>query len=129
MNNIVEPIIEERSISRDLAAGTVAIPTVDIFFSEEIPSRSQFELTHFANFIDVPAAWGAITWSVRVNGMGVAPPFDAIKDQYGLAAEPRPIVPIKARGGDKIEIVISNTFPATVGIGLAIRFKKGRGKE
>lgn len=129
MNNTVEPIIEEKSISRDLAAGTVAIPTVDIFFSEEIPSRSQLELTHFANFIDVPAAWGFITWSVRVNGMPVSPPFDAIKDQYGLAAEPRPIVPIKARGGDKVEIVIINIFPAVVGVGLAIRYKKGKVKE
>ena len=129
MNNTVEPIIEEKSISRDVAAGTVAVPTLDTFFSEEIPSRSSFGLTHFANFIDVPEAWGSITWSVRVNGMGVAPPFDAIKDQYGLAAEPRPIVPIKVRGGDKIEIVISNTFPATVGVGLAIRFLKGKSKE
>ncbi|MBA7491186.1 hypothetical protein ES702_01731 [subsurface metagenome] len=129
MNNTVEQIKDEKSISRDVAAGTVAAPTLDTYFSEEIPSRSAFELTHFANFIDVPEAWGSITWSVRVNGMPVGPPFDAIKDQYGLAAEPRPIVPIKVRGGDKIEIVISNTFPATVGVGLAIRFLKGKSKE
>ncbi|MBA7491208.1 hypothetical protein ES702_01753 [subsurface metagenome] len=129
MNNIVEQIKDEESISRDVVAGTVAVPTTDIFYSKDIPSRSAFYLTHFANFIDVPEAWGSITWSVRVNGMGVRPPFDAIKDQYGLAAEPRPIVPIEARGGDKIEIVISNTFPATVGVGLAIRFKIGKTKE
>lgn len=129
MSNTVKPIISEKSISRDVVAGTVAVPTVDTFFSKEIPSRSHFELTHFANFIDVPEAWGSITWSVRRNGMGVSPPFDAIKDQYGLAAEPRPIVPIKFRGGDKIEIVISNTFPATVGVGLAIRFLKGKAEE
>lgn len=129
MNNIPEPIEEEESISRDVGAGTVAVPTLDTFFSKEIPSRSHFKLTHFSNFIDEPAAWGSVTWGVRVNGMPVKPPFDAIKDQYGLAAEPRPIVAIDVSGGDKIEIIISNTFPTDIGIGLAFKYKMGRVKE
>jgi len=119
---------KEESISQTVAAGSVAVPTQVTYFSFDVPNKSKFKLTRFSNYIDTPSAWGSVTWSVRRNGVGVYP-FDTMKDQYGLAAEPRPIVPIEFEGGDKFEMIIINTFPAAVKIGVAFRYEIGRAPQ
>jgi len=115
---------KEESISIPVAAGSVAIPTQVTFFTFEVPAKSKMKLTRFANYTDTPAAWGSVTWSVRRNGVGVYP-FDTMQDQYSLAGEPRPIVPIEFSGGDKFEMIIINTFPAVVKVGVAFRYEIG----
>jgi len=124
-NMAVNQHIEEKeeSISKSVAAGA----TVS-YFSLDVPSKSEVRMTRFANYTDTPAAWGFITWSVRRNGVGVYP-FDTMKDQYGLAAEPRPFVPIPFTGGDKFEVIIINTFPAAVKVGVAFRYEIGKKKR
>lgn len=128
MQNLVEEKIKEENISLEVAAGSVAIPTVQTFFSFQVPAQAIFYITHFSNYMDTLAAWGLVTWSFRRNGVGIYP-FDSLKDEYGIAAEPRPIAPIEIIGGDVFEIVIINTFPAGVIIGVGFRYKTGRVKE
>lgn len=128
MRNLVEEIIKEENISLSVAAGSVAVPTAVNFFSFEVPPKAIFYITHFSNYMNTLAAWGLVTWSFRRNGVGIYP-FDSLKDEYGIAAEPRPIAPIEIIGGDKFEIVIINTFPAGVTVGVGFRYKTGRVKE
>lgn len=125
-NMAVESFTEkEESISIPVAAGSVAVPVQVTFFTFEVPNKSKMRLTAFSNYINVPAAWGSVTWSVRRNGVGVYP-FDTMQDQFGLAAEPRPIVPIEFSGGDKFEMIVINIFPAVVKIGVAFRYETER---
>lgn len=72
-------------------------------YSYEVPKGSFLVVTKFGNYISVVGAWGAIEWSLRVNGIPV-PPYNLILDQLGQSYEPYAIKPIIVRGGDIFEI-------------------------
>ncbi len=125
MENTSKEIRDQKSLSQTVAAGGPGAPTIVNFWSYIVPARSKFKITDFSNYTDTPAAWGAIIWRFKVNGLGARPPFNEIKDQYGLAAEPRPIIPIEASGGDQVDVVIENEFPGAIKIGLTFNFSLG----
>lgn len=127
MRNMAAEVFKEKeeSISYPVAAGSVAVPVQMTYFTFDVPNKSKMRLTAFSNYMNVPAAWGSVTWSVRRNGVGVYP-FDTMEDQYTLSAEPRKIVPIEFFGGDKFEMIIINRFPAVVKIGVSFRYEIGR---
>jgi len=99
----------------------VLATATQLFFSLSVPGKARFVLTHFANYLNILTAWGSITWMIKINGVGVYP-YDTLKDQYGYAAEPRPIAPVEVNGGDLFTIEAKNDFSATVGIGVAFRY-------
>lgn len=88
-----------------------------VLVSVRVPSATNLVLTHFWNYIGQQdwTAWGNLVWSVEINGAPVRG-HERRLDQY-----PDPNrelgVPIVARGGDLLEIVLTNESATTDYIG------------
>ena len=118
MDNIVE---YDENISMVHGAGlTIVLLTL------AIPQKSKIRITYFANYLNLAGHWGAVTWGIFRNGVGVFP-YDTIQDQLGLQSRPRKIAPIIFQGGDELQIraVDDNTIvqPPVLETGIALRYE------
>jgi len=75
---------EDKTYSAFSAANDTQVLAIDI----KVTSGQTFVLSHFANFVDDAAAWGAILWEIYVDGVPVRD-FSAIYDQLGAVNLPR----------------------------------------
>ena len=102
----------------------VAPNNVVTLFTFQVPSRAVLRLTKFANYTDTPASIGAISWSIRRNGIGVNP-YDNILDIIGQSYQPEEIEMGEFRGGDLLSIVATNNHIANVLMGIRVKFELG----
>lgn len=96
-------------------------------FTFQVHQKSRMKVTHFANYLSLVTHWGAVTWSILRNGMGVNP-YDAIQDVIGLSSLPRKIAPIVFQGGDVLTVIAVDdgviAQPPALDTGIAIKFEE-----
>ena len=93
-------------------------------FTFQVPSKSALRLTKFANYTDTPAAVGAISWSIKRNGIGINP-YDNILDIIGQSYQPEEIEIDELRGADVLTITVTNGHVAIVQMGIRVKFELG----
>ena len=99
--------------------GFVAPNNVVDLWTFVVPQKSVVRLLKFGNYIDLVAAWGAITWSIMRNGIADSR-YGAILDQLGTSYQPQEIYMDDFHGGDTITIRVTNAHIANVDIGIRI---------
>lgn len=96
-------------------------------FTFRVPQKSKMRITHFSNYLSLVTHWGAVTWSIRRNGIAI-PPYHAIQDLIGLSSLPRKIKPLIFNGGDVLTIIAIDdnliAQPPNLDTGIAIKFEE-----
>ena len=90
-------------------------------FTFQVPSKCVLRMRKFSNYTDTPASLGAISWSIRRNGIGVNP-YDNILDIIGQSYQPEQIKISKLNGGDQLSVVVTNGHIANVQMGIRVVF-------
>lgn len=100
--------------------------TTITLFTYRVPQKAKLTLTHFSNYLNLPGHWSHVTWSIHRNGIGVYP-YDAVLDQIGFSAQPRPIKRIIFNGGDELTIFATDdnsiAQPPNLATGIAIKYE------
>ena len=95
-------------------------------FSFSVPSRAVLRVTKFANYTDTPAGVGTIIWSIRRNGIPIGKDnLGNLLDLIGLSYQPEEIEVQPLRGGDLLEVVVTNGHIANLIMGIRIVFELG----
>lgn len=98
-----------------------------VLLTERLAGGAALLVTHFGNYIGglSDAAWGSISWTVRINGIAV-PGFEDIKDQLGTPQQLRELSePFLVRGGDLLEVIGKNTSLDNYGVGVSLQGSYG----
>ena len=97
-----------------------------VLFTFQVPQKAKMRVTHFSNYLSLVTHWGAVTWSIQRNGVGMRP-YNAILDNIGLSSLPREIAPIPYAGGDVLTVIAVDdnliAQPPNLETGIAIKFE------
>ncbi len=109
--------------SANVAAGATVVLTG---FSISVPHSTALKITHFANNVQPVGGWGYTTWVLKINGVPQVP-LDNVTDQLGQIGLPTElgVQPI-ARGGELIEVWVTNTSAAATNIAVRLKGEYGR---
>ena len=84
-----------------------------------VPSRCRFILKDLGNYLGTVAAWGFVVWVLLANGMR-QPPYEAILDQIGYAAQRQPVTELEFGGGTTLQITAYNGTALDCQVGISI---------
>lgn len=99
---------------------TSAAPVTLIEFV--LTGGEQGALTRFANYSASSAAWGSITWIVKINGVPI-PPFNEIRDSIGSMERAEDIGDEASLSpGSKIEVIAISTTTTPYIVGAICHF-------
>ena len=98
-----------------LAGATVDIITVPI------PPHCMLRLKKFGNYLGAVGAWSFVTWRFKHNGRTL-PPYDAILDQIGYAAQREKIRELELSSG-VFAIEATNASAGAVSIGVSLEYE------
>ena len=98
-----------------------------VLFTFQVPQKAKMRVTHFSNYLSLVTHWGAVTWSIQRNGIGIRP-YNAILDQIGISSLPREIAPIVFGGVDVLTVIAVDdnliAQPPNLETGIAIKFEE-----
>lgn len=86
-----------------------------------VPPKAKLTITHFANYINIPDAWGLVTWRFKRNGVGLYP-YSDIEDQLGYASQLAALDRVECNGGDLFVVEATNNYADEVKVGIVLKY-------
>jgi hypothetical protein len=108
--------------AENFSVATLAGVQGNIIATMTIPSKCRARLLAFGNYIDTVAAWGDIVWTMRCNGIPMAP-YNAVLDQIGYAAQRSEVENIEVGGASLITVTADNNHVANVQVGVSLAWE------
>ena len=96
----------------------VGIGATLLLYGYTVPSRLNWRLSKFGNYLGTVAAWGVAYWVIYINGVLI--PDGRIYDQIGYAAQREFKTKIFASPGDRVEIYGVNPTAAILQMGVSL---------
>jgi len=87
----------------------------------QVPPKAKLIITNFANYLDVPDAWGSVTWRFLRNGVGLYP-YSNMEDQLGYASQLASLDRVECDGGDLFVVEATNNYGDVVKVGIVLKY-------
>jgi hypothetical protein len=103
---------------------SVAVPTVTTvaLWTYIVPSKCRLRLLSFGNYLGTVAAWGAVVWVLLANNVRV-PPYEAVLDQIGYAAQRQTVTELEFSGGTTLNVTAYNGTLLTCNCGVSLEWE------